>query len=91
MKMPGSEWDVGALARVRRLEEQPRGAPNLTGSAEIRAVAEALVLNVEAERLEDEAAARELGIPGDLVGIDSYIINMYRRCLGGQYKEGTIL
>ena len=31
MKIPGSEWDVGALARMRRLEEQPRGVPIFTG------------------------------------------------------------
>ena len=82
MKIPGSEWDVGALMRTQRLEEQPRGVPTLIGPVEIRAAAEAAVLNVKAERLHEEAAARELGIPDDPVGVNSYIRNMYRRCLG---------
>ena len=46
----------------------------------MRAAAVALV--IEAERLEEEESAQELGIPDDLVRIDSYIVNMYRRCLG---------
>ena len=86
--MPGSDWDVGVLARVPRLEEMPIGAPNLTGP--IRAVAEAVVPAVEAENLESEELAQEPGIPDDHVGIDAYIINMYRRCLRGYYKEGTV-
>ena len=82
MKMPGSESDVGALTRMQRLEEQPRGVPNLTGPVEIRAAAEAAVLDIEPERQEEEAAARELGIPDDPVGDGSYNIHMYRRCWG---------
>ena len=39
MQIPGSEWDTGALQRMQRLEEQPRGAPRLTGPVEIRAAA----------------------------------------------------
>ena len=85
--MPGSDWDVGVLARVQRLEEMPRGAPNRTGPAEIRAVAKAVAPAVEAEHLEDETKDQALGIPDDPVGIDAYIINMYRRCLGAWARK----
>ena len=76
--------------RMQRLEEQPRGAPNLTGPAEIRAAAEAVALEYEAEQQEMDAEAQELGIPVDPIGVDAYIINLHRRCLGGPYKEGTV-
>ena len=90
LQIPGSEWDVGAFQRMQRLAEQPRGAANLTGPVEIRAAAEAAVLNIDAERRELKVAADELGIPDDLVGVDAYIIGMYRRCLGGPYNEGAV-
>ena len=72
------------------MEELLISAPNLTGRAEMRAVAEAVVPVIEVDRLEEEELARELGVPDDLVGIDPYIISMYRRCLAGPHKEGTI-
>ena len=75
---------------MQRLEEQPRGAPNLTGPAEIRAAAEAAALEFEAEQQDVDANAQELGIPVDSIGVDAYIINWHRRCLGGPYKEGTV-
>ena len=53
--------------------------PNRTGPVEIRAAAEAAVLNIEAERQELEVVAEETGIPNDLVGVDAYIIDLYRR------------
>ena len=90
MKIPGSEWDTGALQRTQCLDEQPRGAPNLTGPAEIRAAAEAAALEFEAERQEIEADAQELGIPVDPIGVDAFIVDLHRRCLGGPYKEGTV-
>ena len=88
MTIPGSEWGVGALMRMQRLGVRPRGVPNPTGLVEIRAVAAAAVLNIEAERQEEEVAPRELGILDDIVGVDSYIINMYRRCLGAPIRRG---
>ena len=36
MKIPGSEWDTGALLRMQKLEEQPMVAPYLTGPDVIR-------------------------------------------------------
>ena len=90
MKIPRSEWDIGALQRMQKLEEQPLTAPYLTVPAAIRAAAEAAVPELEAKSQELEEEAQELGIPADPVGLDAYLIDMYRKCLGGPYKEGTI-
>ena len=62
LKMPGSDWVVGVLARVQCLEDMPVGASNLTGPADTRAVAEVVVLVVEALQLEEEELAQYLGI-----------------------------
>ena len=43
-------------------------APNLVGPSEIRAVAEAVAPVIQAERLQEEELAPELGIPDYLVG-----------------------
>ena len=58
MQMPGSDWEVGVFARAQRLEGLPIGTSNLTGPAEIRAVAEAVALVIEAEQLEEEELAQ---------------------------------
>ena len=34
--------------------------------------------------------ARDLGIPDDPIGLDAFVINLHRQCLGGPYKEGTV-
>ena len=88
--MPGSDWDVGVLARLNPIEQQRIGAPDLVGRAEIRAAAEAAAPGREADREEAEEEARELGVPDDPIGVDAYSIQMYRKCLGGPVKEGTV-
>ena len=90
MKIPGSEWDTGALQRMQKLENQPLVAPYLTGSEAIREAAEAAAPAMAAEEQELDEEARELGMPDDSIGMDAYIINLQRRCLGGPYKEGTV-
>ena len=41
MRIPGSEWDTGALQRMQRLELQPLTVPYLTMTEDIRVAAEA--------------------------------------------------
>ena len=77
--MPGSDWDVGVLARMHKPEEMPTVAPNLTGPSEIRAVAEAFVFVVEAATEMEEGEARALGMSINLEGVDVYFVLAYRQ------------
>ena len=71
MKIPGSEWDIGALQRMQKLEEQPLTAPYLTVPAVIRAAAEAAVPEFKAKSQELEEEAQEIGIPADPAVLDA--------------------
>ena len=73
---------------MQKLEEQPLTAPYLIAPAV--AAAEVVVPELEAKSRELEEEAQKLGIPADPTGLDALLIDMYRKCLGGPYKEGTI-
>ena len=91
MRMPGSVWDVEALARMEAMESRPPlEVPYLTGTSTIRASAHADAPNVEAILAEEEQEADDLAIPSDPVLIDAYLVNSDRHCLSGPYREGTV-
>ena len=90
MKIPGSEWDTGALQRMQKLEMQPLTVPYLTVTEDIRVAAEAVAPRMTVEEQELGNQANELGIPDDPAGMDAYMVDMQRRCLGGPYTEDTV-
>ena len=81
----------GCVGEVfRDFEQQPIGVAKLTGAAVIRAFAEAVLPEIEAAAERAEKESRKRNAPKDLAGVDACLIRLYRPCLRGDFKEGTL-
>ena len=69
--------------------QAPINVPTLTGVADDPLAAEVAIAELIAEEQALDQDIEDIQIPSDLEAVDAYMVHMYRKLLGGPYKEGT--
>jgi hypothetical protein len=90
MRMPGTNWDTEILRQLETVSQAPISAPTLTGVVDNPVAAEADIAVLVTEEQAFEQELEDLRIPSDPESVDAYMVHMYRKCVGGPYKQGTV-
>lgn len=90
MTICGSNWDVNAIRRVENFVSITSSAAVAVGGPDVEAEENTLRHLMEINDNIQIDGISEKHVPGDPVGIDPYVVQLYRKCWRGSLADGII-